>query len=208
MVTLGLGGVRLPPYILSAPDNPLATLVFALIWTVLPVLYVLYFAACAKLAKHSPGARLQQALCLYGVFHFLFLTDIVDYQFGRGIQNPAAEWGHWSERFVWRVAILLPLYQNLATGRWLRGHGLFGVVVHYALAAWAVVFFVYMVLFFDLGGFYHFLTGRDATYVAKVFPHYNQLLGYPGALMLMVLLYGSMLLFMRCKRFRTQALGG
>lgn len=204
LYTLGLSGVSLPPYILTAPDNPLGSLVFLLLWTVLPFLYVLYFAACAMLAKNTKGTRVQLALCAFCIFHFLFLTDIVDYQFGRGVLNAGAEWAHWSERLAWRIAILLPIYQNLASGRWLRGAGVLGVALHYALAVWAVVFFAYMVLVYDVGGFYRFVTGKEAAYVSKYFGHYNHLLGYPGALMLMVLLYGFMTVAMRCKRVQAR----
>lgn len=202
MFTLGIASVSLPPFILSAKENALASFVFLIIWSVLPTLYVLYFAACALLAKHTPGTRIQQALCLFGIVHFLFLTDIVDYQYGRGILNPWAEWCHWTERLAWRIAILLPLYQHLASGHWRRGNGVVGVALHYTLAVWGVVFFVYMVLIYDAAGFYQFLTGGDVSYVGKFFGPYSKLLGYPGALILMTFLYGFAVIAMRCHRTR------
>lgn len=207
MYTLGLHGVSLPPYILPARENPLASVAFLLIWTVLPTLYVLYFAACAKLAKYSFGTRVQQALCLYCIFHFLFLTDIVDYQFGRGIVNPLAEWSHWSERYVWRIAILLPIYQSLASGHWRKGNGATGVVVHYALAVWAVMFLIYQPLIHDGEHFYRFVTGREFLDLGPFWPAYF-LLGYPTALVFMTLFYGFLVLTLRCKRVQAQPMTG
>jgi len=202
LYSAGLPGVTMPAWVtVGRSGNNLGAFLFVLIWTVLPVLYILYFAACAKLASKTPWTRVQQALCLFGIFHFLFLTDIVDYQYGRGIMNPAAEWCHWAERFVWRIAILLPIYQKLASGDWLRGNGRLGVVMHYGIAAWALGFLVYQVVIYDLPRLYLFATGGDDSYSYKLFGvSYRQELGYHGALVLMIALYAFMLFAMRCKR--------
>lgn len=160
MYTLGFDGVSMPSFVRVGGglggSSSLGAVIFALIWTILPFLYVLYFAVLAKLAKNSYGTRLQQALCLFGIVHFLFLTDIVDYRFGRGIANEAAEWCHWAERFAWRIAILLPIYQKLTTLHWRKGNGLIGVVLHYTLAIWAAGFLVLYVLMGDVPGFGNF----------------------------------------------------
>lgn len=201
MYTLGLDGVSLPSYIEpGSPASNLGAVVFFLIWTVLPFLYVIYFAVLAKLAKNSPGTRLQQALCLFCIFHFLFLTDIVDYRFGRGITNPATHWAHWSEVFAWRIAVLLPIYQKFAAGEWRRGNGMIGVVLHYAIAAWAVFFLVYEVLLLDVLRFFYFATGQDQFMPFRPFGLRPEALGYHGALVLLTFLYGFMVVAMRCKR--------
>lgn len=203
MYTVGLEGVSPPPYVPTsrgADTNGLGALIFALIWTVLPFLYILLFAACAMQARNSPGERVQQALCAFAIFHFLFLTDLVAYQFGRGIPNPAAEWCHWSERWVWRLAILLPIYQKLTSGQWLRGNGKVGVVMHYGLAAWATGFFVYQLVIYDAPRFYAFVVGEEPVYHELFGLAYRQELGYHGALVLMTVVYGFMVAAMRCKR--------
>ncbi len=200
MYSLGLDGVSLPAYIhVGFSAIPIGAAVFSVIWTDLPFLYVLYFAALAKQAKNTPGTRLQQALCFVCIFHFLFLTDLVDYQYGRGVANPAADWCHWLEVFVWRIAILLPIYQKLATGQWRRGNGAVGGVLHYGMAVWAAGFFVYEVLMYNVPSF---LTkfGFENRPLRLCGRGYSEKLGWHGALLLMILLYGFMVLAMRCKR--------
>jgi hypothetical protein len=201
MYGLGLDGVSLPSYIkVGAPLNNLGSVVFAVIWTVLPFLYVLYFAGLAKEARYSPGTRIQRVLCAVAIFHFLFLTDIVDYRFGRGIVNPAAEWCHWLEVFIWRLAILLPIYQKVATGQWLRGNGKAGVAVHYVVGAWAAGFFVYEVLMYNAPMFYAWATGAPYEQITLFGRGYSETVGWHGALVLMIFLYGFMVVAMRCKR--------
>jgi len=205
MYGLGLDGVRLPSYIkLANTTNSLGAVIFALIWTVLPCLYVLYFAALAKMAKNSPGTRLQHALCLFGIFHFLFLTDFVDYWFGRGIVNPAADMCHISEVFAWHIAVLLPIYQKVASGQWLRGNGVLGVVLHCALAVWATGWFFYNVLMYNVPFAYAMITGgaKFGEYrPIQLFGRgYSNVLGYFGTLVFMMILYGFMVLAMRGKR--------
>ena len=203
MYTLGLGGVSMPPYIASMHSSAVGSMVFVLIWTVLPCLYALYFLALYLLAKNSYGTRVQQFLCIYAIFHFLFLTDIVDYQFGRGIMNAASEWCHWSERFVWRIAVLLPIYQNLASGQWRRGNGVFGVLLHHVLALWAATFLVYAVFICDGAGLYKFLTGKEASYIHAFMGPYNWL-GYPAALVFLTGFYAFSIVALRCKRVQAE----
>lgn len=73
------------------------------------------FAGPAPQRLRARATRLQQALCFVRILHALILTDFVGYQHGRGVANPWADWFHWLEVFVWRIAILLPVYQKLAT---------------------------------------------------------------------------------------------
>jgi hypothetical protein len=173
--------------------------VFATIWSVLPFLYVLYFLSMMRLAAHSPGARVQRALCLFGIFHFLFLTDVVDYRFGRGILNAAEEWAHWAERFSWHIALLLPVYQKVTSGHWLRGNGILGLAVHYAVAAWAVGYLLRQVITRDVTLFYYFLIEAKAPDLKHLDFGLGEKLGYPAALVLTTLVYGFSLLTLRCK---------
>ncbi|MCB1160980.1 MAG: hypothetical protein KDK45_25990, partial [Leptospiraceae bacterium] len=97
MFTLGLKEFNMPVFVPAGVGNNVGSVIFLLIWSILPFLYVAYFAILFQLSKRSYGTRIQQALCLFSIFHFLFLTDMVDYGFGRGIINPYAEWCHWTE---------------------------------------------------------------------------------------------------------------
>jgi hypothetical protein len=207
MYSLGLQGVAIPSYINAGhavTTGNLGSVIFVVIWAVLPFFYVLYFAALAKLANNSPWTKLQQLLCLCCIIHFLFLTDFVDYKFGRGpVSGHFAEVFHWTERFAWRIAILLPIYQKFTAGDWRHRNGIIGVVFHYVVATWAVFFFVYYVLMVDLPHFYHFV------FDGLIDPHqllgipYHEALGYYGALVIMVFLYGFMSIAMRGKRIST-----
>jgi hypothetical protein len=201
MFGLGIADVGLPAYIkVGRPVEGLGAVMFAVIWAVLPFLYVLYFALLAKQAKHSPGTRIQQALCAVAIVHFLFLTDIVDYRFGRGIVSPAAEWCHWLEVFIWRLAIILPIYQKVMSGQWRNGNGRVGVAVHYGFGAWAAGFFVYEVLMYNSRFFYAWATGTEYNQIMLFGRGYAESLGWHGALVLMVFLYGFTIATMRCKR--------
>lgn len=205
LFTLGLADVHVPSFVPLERDaatigGSAGVLAYTLIWTMLPFLYVLYFAVCAKLAEKSPGTRIQQALCLFCIFHFLFLTDFVDYEFGRGVINPVAEWAHWSERLAWRIAILLPIYQKVTSGHWRRGNGVMGIVMDYALAAFAVIFAVNQLLIFDIPRFLQFASGQEVTARRLFGISYKAQIGYAGALVLMTLVYGFMSIAMRCKR--------
>ena len=182
-------------------------LVFLLVWSVLPFLYVAYFGLMFWIAGTSqmsrPSMIVQRTLCLWGVVHFLFLTDGVDYRFGRGMLNSHAEWFHWSERWCWRIAILLPLYQKVVTGHWRHHHGKrqeLGLVIHYVVACWATSWFVFHVLLADTGHFWQFATSQKQTNL----PAHNCLATlaplwfcyYYKALLLMTFFYGLLLIVM------------
>lgn len=205
LFTVGFSGVAVPASVpleraVATIGGGVGVLTYVLIWTVLPFLYVLYFAACARMAATSPGMRIQQFLCLFCIFHFLFLTDLVDYEYGRGIENPAAEWAHWAERLAWRIAILLPIYQKVMSGQLKHGNGLLGVALHYALAAFAIGFAVNQLLIFDIPRFLQFTAGQAMTSHTLLGIGFKPQIGYAGALVLMTLVYGFMALAMRCKR--------
>ena len=194
-------GSQMPSFIEVGRDGTtLGALIFLLIWTVLPALYVLYFIILAKLAKGLPGAKVQIALCVYCIFHFVFLTDLVAYQFGRGLPNPTAEWAHWSERWVWRIAILLPVYQKVVS-RSLLNSGQIGKLLHYAVAAWAIWFVAYQVLAYDIVRFIAFVQGDHNPAWHKLFGlGYRQEIGYHGALVLLTLFYAFSLFFLNTKK--------
>jgi len=67
---------------------------------------------------------------------------------------------HWFERWAWRIAVLLPIYQNLTAGHWLHGHrwSLVGTIFHYVVGCWGCLFFVFQVLFSDVVRFVCFLS--------------------------------------------------
>ncbi len=202
MYTLSLEGVVMPPYVPigNVATGNLGAVVFLLIWTVLPFLYVLYFCVLAKLAKDSPGTRLQLFLCACCIVHFLFLTDFVDYKFGRGFVNPLTQEFHWTERLAWRIAILLPIYQKVLTGYFRQGAGLIGVVLHYAIACWGLFFMVYYVLLVDVPGIYEAAFDHDVDLHRLIGVPFNEALGYYGALVLMTFVYAFTVLFMPSKR--------
>lgn len=195
---LGLPGVSLPAYIKIGPQfMNLGGVLFALVWTVLPFLYVLYFAALAQQAKGMRGERLQRGLCLFGIFHFLFLTDFVAYAFGRGLANVADDWCHALEVIAWRIAILLPLYQKVVTGDWRRGYGVGGLLLHYGIAAWGVFFFFYEVLLFNSRDIYIAFTGIPVPQITGLAHNW---LGYFPMLVPLTLLYAFAVVALRNKQ--------
>merc|ERR1740117_1259432 len=150
-----LGTAARPGFVPGSYAGATGTILFVLSWSVLPFLYTVYFslmwAASWKMSRWS-GA-VQRVLCGWCIIHFLFLTDMVDYKFGRGITNSNAEWYHWNERLVWRIAICLPIYQKVATGHWKNYfyyHRVLGDCFHYFLGAWGSFFFVYQCILHDV----------------------------------------------------------
>ena len=195
MFTLGLKDILMPAYIPNANDNAIGNIAFILIWTVLPYMYIVYFTILYVYSKKTPGAKIQQALCIFSIFHFLFFTDLVDYRFGRRIIFPYSEWFHWLEKFVWRIAIFLPIYQKFQTKELKTGHGVIGQFLHYALPIWAVVFFVYQILIYDTYRFYCFaFRGGPTPELLKMSSIYSQALGYHGMLVILTIIYGILAL--------------
>lgn len=199
LYSAGLGGVEMPSAItIGVQANALGALIYVGIWSILPFVYALYFGALAMLARHSPGTGVQRAICALCIVHFLFLTDIVDHRFGRGLGNPAGHLAHWAEVFAWRVAIILPIYQKLTSRHWLDGNGRLGYWLHYALLVWVVFFFVWEVALLDIPRFLSYIFDFDFTPI-RMFGYRPEILGYNGSLVLMVLLYGFTLLALRTK---------
>lgn len=196
--TFGIDSISIPEYLPLAVGNPTGAVIFSHLWGLLPILYVLYFIVLYLNSSQTAGTNIQRILCLFGIFHFLFLTDLVDYKFARGFKAHYGEWGHWTERFAWRIAILLPIYQKIMSGEW-RGKGtLLGSLLHYGVGLWAITFFVYQVLIYDVVRFYYFALGFEPSegllWLKSI---YIQELGYHGALVFMVALYTALLLSTR-----------
>jgi len=172
VITTGVSGVE-----------PVYSLVFLLSWCILPMLYVTYFW-CMHAMAMGPGIFLQRTLAVWGIIHFLFITDGVDYAFGRGYQNPFSEQPcHKSEIYLWRWAILLPIYQKVMADGWrkyLPGYPRCGSLLHYGLIAWAIVFFIYMVCLHDFVSW-----GLSDVKTWKLY----DILGYNNALTCMFFLY-------------------
>jgi len=71
--TLGTN-VEIPLYLPGGRGSTFGVHFFWILWSVIPVLYVSYFTCMFVLAKRSPGVKIQRALLLFSIFHFLFMT--------------------------------------------------------------------------------------------------------------------------------------
>jgi hypothetical protein len=203
--------------------------------------------SCSRACRGRFLVGLQRACALFGIFHFLFLTDFVDYKYGRGVYNPVAEYCHWTERIAWRIAIIVPIYQKAVTGHFKHGHlnKVTGYIVHYGAVTYVLFFFIYDVLMRDVfvlpqwiaqqamesgegtealltelssWGMASSSSGEissgsaapskwyEAGSLHKIMKDagfgtgYNNAIGYHGALILMTVVYGGMVLdpFMAC----------
>lgn len=195
--TMGMSDVRIPMFVASNGATTSGSTVFTLIWSVLPFLYVCYFGCLILLSSRSPYKNIQRGLCLFGIFHFLFFTDVVSYLYGRGFWTPKSEYFHWSERWAWRVAILVPIYQNFTNGHWVRGHKkkVVGKVVHYFMAIWGILFVFQQVLFSDGFKFVQYLNGwKQETFTSMVGIPTHKFFSYHVALVVMCMMYGFMMI--------------
>lgn len=170
---------------------------FILIWSVLPTLYVIYFGCLYILSPRSPFKNIQRGLLLFGMFHFLFLTDVVAYAYGRGYSTPQSELIHWSERWAWRVAIIVPIYQNCTNGHWINGHSFkkLGRMLRFVMAFWCSCFILQQVIFSDVGRFIEFLTGWEVSTDPSYTSWYRfRLFSYHGAINFMWIMYALMMI--------------
>lgn len=194
--TMGMD-VRIPMYLLRNNGSTVGANMFILIWSFLPSIYVCYFGCMYLLSSRSPYKKVQRFLCLFGIFHFLFLTDVVSYAYGRGFNTPQAEFFHWSERWAWRVAILLPIYQNCTNGHWMKGHRIpiVGKMVHYFMAVWGLGFLFQQVLCNDVEKTVQYLRGSEYEGLLQMMglPS-SKMFSYHGALVVMTIMYGLMLI--------------
>lgn len=200
--TLGLSWIRIPLFVArSTGGSTSGAQIFSIVWSVLPFLYVTYFGCMFVLAPKSPGKHIQRAFCAFGMFHFLFLTDMVSYRYGRGYHTPHGEFCHWSEKWAWRTAMLMPIYQNCTNGHWEHGHRRFpilGKILRYILIVWSVFFFLFQVIQSDVIKFSQFMMdthqeglidrwGFDHTFFFKDVRY-----PYREALVTMIIMYGAL----------------
>jgi len=199
---LGLFDDATPPYVPNGdPSNGVATVIFVLVWSVAPSFYALYFLVLSKAGGVSPGSRAQRALCGLCVVHFLFLTDLMDYRYGRGLTCSVSGVAHWVERFAWRLAVLLPVVQKVATRQWLdtKSGGIMGPALHYGGALWALAFFTRDVIIMMPLRMLNLPPSalQSVTYsesAMSILQHYSQALSYLAALRVSVALNALLLL--------------
>ena len=85
----------------------------------------------------------------------------------KGVHSEQRSLNHWSSYpslpRSWRVAILVPIWQNCESGHWKYGHPskLAGRIVHYGMMLWAVGFFIFQVLQADAINTYQFAYGLE-----------------------------------------------
>jgi len=158
---------RIPLFVSQANRSTAHARVFLVLWSVIPFLYVAYFGVMYLLAVRSPRVGLQRALCIFGMINFLFLTDGVAYRYGRGYRSPYEDLLHWWEHFAWRVAILLPLYQNCTNGHWATHptQPWVGKILPRVAAVYGVFFLIFQVVQCDVFSFVTFLVlGKEWTF--------------------------------------------
>ena len=197
--TMGLANVRVPLFVARSTGTTTGAQIFLLVWSVLPFLYVSYFLCMFVLAPRSPGKNVQRALCLYGMCHFLFFTDVVAYRYGRGMHSPHDALFHWFEKWAWRIAMLMPIYQNCTNGHWERGHRsvpILGKLLRWVLMFWFVFFFLFQVIQSDVFKFSQYLLGKhqegliDILGLSKAPFLRSVLYPYREALVTMIIMYG------------------
>lgn len=122
------------------------------------------------MSSKSPGVWIQRGLALFGILHFLFGTDVVAYRYGRGYRNCHETLFHWTEKWSWRIAILLPIYQNCTNGHWEHGHKRFpilGKLLKYVAIVWGIWFFLFQVVNSDIMQTYQFCRGLPSEILIK-----------------------------------------
>jgi len=178
---------------------------FFMVWSILPTCYILYFTCMFLLSHRSPGKWIQRCLCIFGICHFLFGTDVIAYRYGRGYYAPHGELFHWFEKIAWRIAMLLPVYQNITNGHWHNNHhdrSFIKTLVRISLLLWAIFFVLFQVIQSDVMKFTQFLLdqyplqglipmwGLDETFFFQ-----SSAVQYPyrESLILMIFWYGPFL---------------
>lgn len=163
---MGRESVLAPPYVSRAYTSTTAAHVFLFVWSILPTLYVFNFVIMIAMSRHSPtGKWVQRVLATFGAIHFLFWTDVVSYKYGRGYRNEHEDFFHWTEKWSWRIGIMIPLYQNVTNGHWgPNAHRCFPIVgrlMRYGVIVWLCGFFVFQTLQADLIRTYEFLMDEE-----------------------------------------------
>ena len=75
LYTLGFTeDINVPLYVPGQQGSTVGVHLFWILWSILPFLYIAYYFCMFLLAPRSPGVKLQRALILFAMFHFLFMT--------------------------------------------------------------------------------------------------------------------------------------
>ena len=74
LYTLGLPNHDVPLYVPGARGSTTGGHLFWLLWSIIPTLYISYYLCMYLLAPRAPGVKIQRALLLFSMFHFLFMT--------------------------------------------------------------------------------------------------------------------------------------
>jgi hypothetical protein len=195
----------LPPFVPRAgSSSTIGSQMFWIIWSVLPFLYCCYFSCMLILSQKSKtkfAKWFQRAACIFGICHFLFGTDGVHYAYGRGYRNPHSEFFHWTEKWSFRCAILIPIWQGCTSGHWKYGYkycSFIGQIVHYSMIVYAFGFLTFQVLQSDLVNTFQYTFDYDTTSIIQSYGLYNnqhpvwKILAYPyhQTLMHMWIFYG------------------
>jgi len=151
-----LSSVMLPFVPRTGFGTTMGAQVFFLVWAFLPILYASYFVLLMIMTQKTRSrvaCWLQRFMCGFGICHMLFWTDVVAYAYGRGLVNPHQAVFHWTERWAWRFAIYVPIWQNCTSGHWYSGHRHFpiiGKLVHYFAKIWVILFFCFQTINADI----------------------------------------------------------
>ena len=202
---LGFDGFPIPDeLLLDRGASTTGSVVFFLIWSFLPTVYCIYFAVLYINSSGLPFQTAQRFICVIGIIHFLTITDVVDYAFGRGYQSEGEMLAHWIEVFVWRFAILLPVIQKLLSKDLLKDGRAIGRLLYIFLLAWAAFFVTWEVALLDIPRFTAYILGYEYE-IIKFFGMRPKEFGYNGALLMMVFVYFILLIFFSGKWIEVSA---
>lgn len=87
---------------------------------------------------------------------------MVGYRFSRGWDTSYSDWFHWVERFVWIVAILLPMYQNIFSGFW--KNFLKSTPLHLFMTVCTLFYLIYQVFIYEVLEFASFIKGENVLF--------------------------------------------
>ena len=124
-----LGSRELPSNVRHCDEedwSAVGVVVFAVSWSLLPIVTVVNFLI-SNWMPVKPFIFVQRVLCLLGILHFLFLTDIVDVAYGRGHIKALRfrliqDYVHALEYVLWISSQVLFCYQLAAKKYFVRTH--------------------------------------------------------------------------------------
>ena len=89
--TLGLPNLDMPLYIPQARGLTMGDHLYWIMWSFIPVVCISLFLCMYLLAPRSPGVKIQRALLLFSIFHFLFMTGKCDLSFSYLATTPTLD---------------------------------------------------------------------------------------------------------------------